>query len=132
MGLFSNVRNAFAITLEARRGESLAEEMKTTMNNLSKADPDLLLAVFEVFKKKRAELMAQKASWPTAKQLEIGRDLRIASEKMSRYAVNNSNDEAASYGLWLAGAWLESGASNSVPAQAAHFVLEETVNPARR
>jgi hypothetical protein len=126
MGLFSLAKGTFSVALESTRSDELAQKIAKTMDDLAKVDMDFRLAVSEVFLKQRAELLTQKMTWSTDMQAQVGRGLQASSEKMGRQ-VRNSNDEVASYGLWLAGAWLEAGALKSERAQVAHFVLEDMI-----
>ncbi|WP_211466527.1 hypothetical protein [Collimonas silvisoli] len=123
MSLLSLAKGTFSVALESTREGELAQKIEKTMNDLAAVDMDFRLAVSEVFLKQRAELLTQKTTWSTDMQARVGRGLQVSSEKMSRQA-SNSNDEVTSYGLWLAGAWLEAGALKSESAQIAHFVLE--------
>ncbi|WP_211466865.1 hypothetical protein [Collimonas silvisoli] len=126
MGLLSLTKGTFLVALESTRDDELAQKIEKTINDLSKVNMGFRQAVSEVFLKQRAELLTQKATWSTDMQAAVGRGLQVSSEKMSRQA-SNSNDEVANYGLWLAGAWLETGALKSESARVAHFVLEEMI-----
>lgn len=127
MSLLSLTKDTFSAALASTRSDELAQKIEKSMNDLAKVDMDFRLAVSEVFLKQRTELLIQKTTWSTDMQAQVGRGLQVSSEKMSRQA-SNSNDEVASYGLWLVGAWLEAEALKSESAQVAHFVLEEMIN----
>lgn len=127
MGLFSLVKGAFAASLEKQRGDTLAEDMQVHINHLSSVSPDIQVAAVSDFLEKRAELISQKAHWSDDKQVEMGRSLRTNAEqvqKQLRGAITNE-DWAKCWGLWTAGAWLESGVGKSERAYISHMVLEQ-------
>ena len=125
MALFSNLRSAYALGQEAYRGKKLSDEITKNMKLLSEADPEFSYIAMEVFLNKRDLLLMSMASWPKEKHADYGRRLRLEAEEMNRKRVRSIIEEAHSYGLWLAGAWLESSALKSEPSQIAHIVLEE-------
>ncbi|MGQ7938859.1 hypothetical protein [Paraburkholderia sp. D1E] len=127
MGLLKNMRSAITTGTATARGDRVADEIQTIMNNLSAGSQDMREAVFAVFLARRAQMLEQRPQWNAEQQTAVGKNVFEQAKMMSKSATSH-HDEATSYGIGLAGLWLESGASISERAQLAHQVLESMIN----
>ncbi|WP_028101971.1 hypothetical protein [Pseudoduganella violaceinigra] len=124
MGLISLVKNSFAVGTSNAREERLADEIEVWMRNVAAADENLRVRIAQSFIDEHAKIKVHRSE-SEALRLELGRSIRKEAERLSRHQVSNSAEEARSYGLWLAGAWLEVSTARTERAYLTFIALEE-------
>jgi len=113
-------------TIEAKEkahGERLKSGLASTMSRLDTLDKSVRLLTLGSFIESKKSLQQQMPDWPRERRIKVGRALQAEARKFFDL------DQAKSCGLWLLGAWIESGERESIAAEYVHLTLEELVKP---
>ncbi len=103
---------------EAAHGKRLRDGLASSGNHLKQLDEQVLNVAMSRFVEKCEQLDAQQINWSKDGRIKMGRALQEEAKK--QYDFN----QAESFALWLAGAWLESGSRNSDDAVFVRSALE--------
>src|SRR5690606_18808680 len=111
MGFFSALKDAAAEANEGAHGERLKSGLASTMSCLEALDERVRMLAVARFIESRKTLQQQMPNWSREGRIKVGRALQAEARKCFDL------DQAKSYGLWLAGAWIESGERQSAAAE---------------
>jgi hypothetical protein len=121
MGSFSAIRGATKEAKESAHGERLKTGLASTISRLDALDESVRMLALARFIESKKSLQQQMPDWPRERRIKVGRALQAEARKCLDL------DQAKSYGLWLSGAWIESGERQSVAAEYVHLAVEELV-----
>lgn len=122
MGFFDALKNAANEANEAAHGERLKSGLASTISCVGALDDKVRAVALIKFIEKRKKLQERLPNWSRDGRIKVGRKLQDEARKCFDL------DQAESYALWLAGAWIESGERESAAANYVHHALEELVN----
>ena len=125
-GFFSRVSSAFKEANEDAHGKRLREGLLSTGQAIKQLDERMLQLAFKKYLEKKTHLENQMINWSQEGKIKMGRTLQ--DEARSKFDFN----QAESYALWLAGAWIESGFRRSDDAVFVHESLETLANELQR
>lgn len=117
-GFLAGISAAVAEANEIAHGRRLREGLASTGAHLKGLDPGVLESSMSSFVEKCQMLERESINWSQAGRIKMGRDLQVKAKQVFDF------DQAESYSLWLAGAWLESGERLSPDAEFVHETLK--------
>lgn len=117
-GLLGRLADAVIDANEEAHGKRLLDELNSTGDSLKKLEGWVAEGAINGFLERRTQLNRQLPNWSIDGRIKMGKTLQAEARK--RFDFN----QAESYSLWMAGAWLESGARSSDNAASVHNVLE--------
>ena len=123
MGIWSNLVGSVQEANEQAHGERLKKGLESTISLMTAMDGGVRVYAISKFMDKREKLRLNMVNWSRDGRLKIGRTLQDEARK--RFDL----DQAESYALWLAGAWIESSVRNSSQAEYVHHFIEELARP---
>lgn len=109
---------------EKQHGERLKRGLASTISRLDALDKSVRMLALARFIESTKCLQKQMPDWPRARRIKVGRALQTAASKYLH------QDQAKACGLWLSGAWVESGERESVAAEYVRLALEELMKHA--
>lgn len=118
MGLWSTLVESAQEANEAAHGDRLEKGLASTLALMTQLDGNIRAHSVERFIDKRNRLKANMVNWSRDGRVDMGRALQ--NEARKQFDLN----QAESYALWLAGAWIESGERRSARAQYVHDFIE--------
>ena len=118
VGFLAGISAAFSEANEVAHGRRLREGLSSTGDCLKSLDPRVLEAAMVSFVDKCAVLERERINWSQAGRIRMGRDLQTQARQKFDF------NQAESFALWLAGAWLESSERLSPDAAFVHDTLE--------
>jgi hypothetical protein len=104
---------------EKQHGERLKRGLASTMSRLNALDKSVRMLALARYIESMKCLRKQMPDWPRERRIKVGRALQIEASKYFH------EDQAKACGLWLSGAWIESGERESVAAEYVRLALEE-------
>lgn len=125
-GFFSRVSSAIKEANEDAHGKRLTEGLRSTGDSLKNLDERVRQLAFKKFLDKKALMEIEMINWSFEGRIKMGRMLQDKARKSYDF------DQAESYALWLAGAWLESGCRQSDDAVFVYHALEGIAEELRR
>lgn len=125
-GLFNQFAEKLKTAEEETAGKKLREGLVSTGDCLQKLDDDVRYHALSGFHRKTSALKRDLPNWSREGRLKIARSLQQESKKKFDF------DQAESYALWLAGAWLESRERETLDASFVHQTLCELINEIER
>lgn len=118
MGFFGLLKEAAIEANDIAHGERLDHELTSTIECIKRLDGRVANMALVGFVRSKIRLLNQIQNWSREGRIKTGRDLQAEARKCFDL------DQAKSYGLWLAGAWLESMERSSPKAISVHSMLE--------
>jgi PHP family Zn ribbon phosphoesterase len=125
-GIFGRAMAAISDTNEQVHGKRLRDSLASTGQQLKKLNEEIVISAITGFVEKRAELATQRSNWSREGCIKVGRKLQ--DQAREKFDFNQSE----SYALWMAGAWIESGARTSTDAEDVHRTLDELARSMER
>jgi PHP family Zn ribbon phosphoesterase len=125
-GIFGRAMAAILETNEQAHGNRLRDSLASTGQQLKKLDEAIVISAIKGFLEKRAELATQRPNWSREGCIKVGRKLQDQAREKFDF------DQSESYALWMAGAWIESGARTSTDAEDVHRTLDELARSMER
>lgn len=117
-GLLGRLAGAVTDANEEAHGKRLLDELNSTGQSIKKLEGWVAEGAIAGFLEKRTLLNMQLPNWSIEGRIKMGKTLQAEARKKFDFS------QAESYSLWMAGAWLESGARCSDSAASVHDVLE--------
>ena len=118
-GFFGRAAAAISDASEEAHGARLRAGLTSTGQHLQKLEPEVIGSMMTRYLEKRQMLANQRANWSRDGRIKMGSQLQQEAKK--HYDFN----QAESYALWLAGAWLESAERRSADAEFVHDALNK-------
>lgn len=117
MGFFGGSGNSNQNDHDEKEGQRLLQFANRTFAELEQLDGAAQHAAMSGFLELIEDLSSKMAEWSSEERIRLG--LTLQDEAIGAFRHNR----AIGYALWLAGAWLESGARTSRSAYQAHELL---------
>lgn len=121
-GLLNRFANKLKDAEEESAGRKLREGLLSTGDNLQSLDDGIRSRALQGFLQKTYALERDLPNWSREGRIKIGRSLQQEAKKKFDF------NQAESYALWLAGAWLESRERETLDASFVHQALRELIN----
>lgn len=118
-GFFGRAVAAISDASEEVHGARLRAGLTSTGQQLQALEPEVIASMMTRYLEKRQMLADQRANWSRDGRIKMGSQLQQEAKKHFNF------NQAESYALWLAGAWLESAERRSVDAEFVHDALNE-------
>ena len=118
MGIWTTLVGSAQEANEQAHGERLRRELESTLSLMDGMNEEVRAYAILKFMEKRSTLKLNMANWSREGRIKVARALHASARK--KFDL----DQAESYALWLAGAWLESGARNSPQAEYVNNYIE--------
>lgn len=118
-GVLGRISDALADASEEAHGKRLQKELQSTGESIKKLEDWVVERIHISYLAKKEFLESELPNWSIAGRIKMG--LKLRDEARKQFDFN----QAESHALWLAGAWLESGARNSKDAATVHDFLEK-------
>lgn len=117
-GTWSSLVGIIQEANEDTHGVRLRKELTSTFANMTDLDGNVRAYALVKFMEKREKLRSNMVNWSRDGRLKMGRTLQTEARKQFEF------NQAESYALWLAGAWIESGERRTKDAYYVHSFLE--------
>ena len=122
MGLFKNFRAGYVNALE----DQTADEIETIMKSIASTSPVRGATIIESFLNHRDGLHSWTSGWSHERKARFGREMQARGIKENR-AAKSSEEEVNSYGMTLAGLWLQSSVATTEKAHIAFLTIESMI-----
>lgn len=119
---FNRFTNKLKEAEEESAGRKLREGLLSTGENLQNLDDDVRYQALLKFLQRTYALKRDLPNWSREGRIKVAKSLQQEAKKKFDF------DQAESYALWLAGAWLESRERENLDASFAHQALCELIN----
>lgn len=106
-GFFGRLVGAAVEANESAHGKRLRDGLVSTGDHLKRLDERVQEAALRRFLEKCQSISEDEINWSRDGRIKMGRALQEEAKKQFDF------NQAESFALWMAGAWLESGSRNS-------------------
>lgn len=120
--LFNRFANKLKEAEEESAGKKLREGLLSTGENIQNLDDEVRYQALLKFLQKTYALKRDLPNWSKEGRIKVAKSLQQEAKKKFDF------DQAESYALWLAGAWLESRERETLDASFVHQALCELIN----
>lgn len=126
MGILRGIFDAARVANEDAHGDRLLCEVQSTFSTMEKLDSAVQYKAIKRYLQIRERLIGQMPNMSRDGHIKLGKTMRLQAR--NTFDI----DMSGGYAKWLGGAWLESGARNSLKARQAHELLEEFADHMRK